>query len=138
MIQFVPNLHRVSLAGSFLEGAIGEQPCCPGVWICIVVEELDTARLLNRQQKNLTSCKCFAATSDVQCDRIQTFVGIECLGYLYRSARNRQYLGRPIAKSNTKTERKHYREDENPEDRFRFTEKETNANGCELEQGALG
>src|SRR5467141_4436534 len=138
MIQFAPSLHGLSLTGSFLDGTIGDQSCGPGVWIGIVIEELDAARLLNRQEKNLTGCKGVAATSHVQCDCIQTLVGIECLGYLHRSTRNRQHLCGPIAKSNAQTHRKQDRKREDPEDRFRLSEKETNANHCELEQRALG
>src|SRR5258708_1229904 len=132
MIQFVPNLHGVSLTCSFLDGAIGDQSCCPGVWIGLVIEELAVARLLNRQEKNLTGCKGVAATSHVQCDCIQTLVGIECLGYLHRSTRNRQHIRRPIAKSNAQTDRKQYRKGEDPEDRFRLTEKETKTKDCDL------
>src|ERR1700676_1755646 len=125
MIQFIPSLHGLSLPCSFLDGAIGDQSCGPGVRIGIVIEELDAAGLLNRQEQNLTSCKCVAAPSQVQCDRVQTLVGIECLGYLHRSTRNRQHIRRPIAKSNAQADRKQYRKGEDPEDRFRLTEKET-------------
>jgi hypothetical protein len=130
--------HGLSLTCSFLDGAIGDQSCGPGIWIGIVIEELDAARLLNRQEKNLTGCKGVAAPSHVQCDCMQTLVGIECLRYLHRSTRNRQHIRRPIAKGNAQADRKQYRKGEDPEDRFRLTEKETKPNDRELEQRALG
>src|SRR5258708_21791847 len=138
MIQFVPSVHGLSLTCSFLDGAIGDQSCRPGVWIGIVIKECDASRLLNHQDKNSTGCKCVAAPSHVQCACIQTLVGIECLGYLRSGTRNRQHLRRPIAKSNAQADRKQYRKGEDPEDRFRLTEEETKTNDCELEQRALG